>query len=221
MPFSAVICRSDESNSDLNELDSSDEEDVCDNNEGELSLDNSFIKLLESSIVEWTDAPSAAVYHDFTGPGSHTTKVDVYRRIAGDSPVAMFSAFVDDCFLDNIVVQTNRYACQCLDDPNRNKKLDDEDWLKNTFSLAELKQYFALTILMSRVKKATVSSYWSKRRSLETPIFKKIMSRNRYHLISRFLQRRDQTGRHIYRNCNILHIWCECFQKPCQSFSLV
>jgi hypothetical protein len=51
----------------------------------------------------------------------------------------------------------------------------------------EMKGYFSLVILMSQVQKSRVQLYWSKNKSIETPIYHETMSRDRFMLISRFL----------------------------------
>jgi hypothetical protein len=74
--------------------------------------------------------------------------------------------------------KTNDYAKKQLNNPNRKKKKDDEKWVETTED--EIKGYFALVILMSQVRKSRVQLYWSKNRCLETQIYSKTMSRERF-----------------------------------------
>ena len=46
-----------------------------------------------------------------------------------------------------------------------------------------MKVFFGLTVLMGIVKKPTFESYWSEEECIETPFFRKYMSRNRFQNI--------------------------------------
>jgi hypothetical protein len=72
-----------------------------------------------------------------------------------------------------------------LNNPDRKKLKDDNKWFDTTAD--EIRAYFALVILMSQVRKSRIQLYWSKNKCIDTPIFREIMSRKRFKLISRFL----------------------------------
>ncbi|GFX41740.1 piggyBac transposable element-derived protein 4 [Trichonephila clavipes] len=58
-------------------------------------------------------------------------------------------------------------------------------------SKEEMPVFIALIILQGIVKKPTNEQYWSKRHSISTPFFSKVMSYRRFNLIYRFLHFSD------------------------------
>ncbi|KAL3171906.1 hypothetical protein MRX96_013486 [Rhipicephalus microplus] len=50
-----------------------------------------------------------------------------------------------------------------------------------------MKAYFALCVLMSKVKKSSIQSYWSTRPVTSTSFFATVMSRHRFWALSRYL----------------------------------
>lgn len=79
--------------------------------------------------------------------------------------------------------------------------MQNSTWKKNKYNLkpqsrcrlwtdtddSEIKTYFGLLILQGVNPKPTESSYFTKRQSIETPFFSKVMSHRRFILISKFL----------------------------------
>jgi len=57
----------------------------------------------------------------------------------------------------------------------------------------ELRKFFGLTLLMGLVRKPFIATYWSQDPLYSAPIFGKIMSRNCYHLLLRFLHFNDNS----------------------------
>jgi hypothetical protein len=102
--------------------------------------------------------------------------------------IDFFNLLFDDSFWENIVQETNKYADQIRKDVNLKKALD-ESW--DPVDCNEIKVYFALCIIMTQVKKSKISMNWSKRAIIETPIFQKCMSRNRFTHITRVLHFSD------------------------------
>lgn len=62
----------------------------------------------------------------------------------------IFNLIFDDIFWNNIVTETNQYADQIRENPHRTREIDDAWFLVDS---TEMKRYFALTIIMSQVKK--------------------------------------------------------------------
>lgn len=114
---------------------------------------------------------------DFTGPGSIREEVS----FLGNSPIDFFYYFFDASLLENIVAETNLYQQQ-NPEPDRSKM---KAWIDLTVD--ELKKFLGLSILMGHVRKGNLNDYWSTDILLSTPIFGKIMPRNRYQQILRFL----------------------------------
>lgn len=136
--------------------------------------------------VEWTwqqkdNVPKIKSF--IANPGINKT---VLNRI-GEEPTVreMFEEFFDETFWRTLVTETNRFGQQIIDgEPSKKKKID-EKWTPVTVD--EMKAYFALSIIMSQVKKSKVSMNWSKRSIIETPIFSKTMPFRRFVAITRFL----------------------------------
>jgi len=85
-----------------------------------------------------------------------------------------------------VVDETNRYADQYLEE--HPEKADDSyvgRWTAVT--VQEMKLFFGLLILTGMVRKGSLSSYWSIEELISTPLFSKVMTRDRFLLIMRFL----------------------------------
>lgn len=102
-----------------------------------------------------------------------------------------FRIFMKDDLLELIVRETNLYAAEVQQvHPNCNKP---------NFSLKrftdidkdELMIYFSILFLMGIVKKPTLQSYWTSDHFLATPIFSRLMSRDRFLTIRRVIHFSD------------------------------
>lgn len=78
-----------------------------------------------------------------------------------------FNLFTED-IAECIILESNRFALQ-----RQEKKWKDLD-------LPEFYIFISITMLMSRNKKLSINEYWSKNVLLWSPIFGKLMSRDRY-----------------------------------------
>ena len=62
-------------------------------------------------------------------------------------------------------------------------------WKKLTeMDIEDLRQFLAVLLLQGGVKKSEQEYYWSKRQILSTPIFAKVMGKNRFLLLMKFHQ---------------------------------
>ncbi|XP_020296172.1 piggyBac transposable element-derived protein 4-like [Pseudomyrmex gracilis] len=114
---------------------------------------------------------------DFTGsPGIQST-----ITVPDDTPLCYFKIFFTLNLLEMITAQTNLYQEQNPEGPRKNMK----SW--EPLTVDELRIFLGTTINMGHVRKGAIQNYWSTDPLLETPIFKKIMHRNRYLQILRFL----------------------------------
>jgi hypothetical protein len=95
--------------------------------------------------------------------GRNPTPYDIYKIIFGDD------------FFQMIADETNRFAKQ------KHATKPDDKWFD--VSADEIKAFFAICILQSQVKKNTLRSYWSERKSTETPFFRTIMPFKRFEKI--------------------------------------
>nr|XP_034194807.1 piggyBac transposable element-derived protein 4-like [Osmia lignaria] len=124
----------------------------------------------------------------------------------------LFFVVFDENLWDIVVTQTNLYAEQIMD--NGRKRLDD-GWFSVTKD--QILAYFALCVLMSQVKKATIQMYWSKREVIETPVFGKVMPLKRFTQILRCLHFsnnvRDCNNDRLYKIRPIINYWNHKFDK--------
>lgn len=100
-----------------------------------------------------------------------------------------FRAFFNDATIDLIVTETNKYYQYVTNmfpfkDHSRVHK-----WIDTTPQ--ELYVFLALMLLMPLISKHNIADYWKNDPLIPTPIFPKFMSRDRFHLLTRFLHFAD------------------------------
>lgn len=134
--------------------------------------------------LEWTDAPEEVPaipeFRENVGPAVACS--------AEMSPLDYFLLFVDNHMLTSIVRETNRFAIQCL---TANGK-DPNSWLAVT--LEELKAFLGLIIAMSIHSLPSLRDYWKDDWVLGVPEFAKVMLRNRFLDINRYLHLNTKVG---------------------------
>ncbi|VDI26102.1 Hypothetical predicted protein [Mytilus galloprovincialis] len=109
-----------------------------------------------------------------TGP---TTVLDPDKE-----PVDFFSLLFTNAILQYIIQETDRYANKQIRDlPDENKS----PWITPT--VEEMKAFLGLCFLMGINVKPDIKSYWSTDVMLETPYFSKVMKRDRYMQIMRYI----------------------------------
>lgn len=84
--------------------------------------------------------------------------------------------FIGIDFFEHLVKESNRYHYQIMQKykiPSRAKKWTD-------ITVTEMRKFLGLIVLMGQVKKDVFYDYWSTDRSIETPFFSQVMSRNRF-----------------------------------------
>ncbi|GFS59507.1 piggyBac transposable element-derived protein 4 [Trichonephila clavipes] len=96
-----------------------------------------------------------------------------------------------EALIDNnlIVHETNRYAEQTIRSSIPCTHSRDKKW--DPTSKEEMHVFIALIIFQGIAKKPTNEQYWSKRHSISTPFFSKVMSYRRFNLIYPFLHFSD------------------------------
>lgn len=112
----------------------------------------------------WKPQNHTPIVHNFSGvSGVIANTQDLSRR-------EVFELFFNEELVRKIVSETNKYGAT------------NADFVPITDD--ELKVFIALNILMSLVPKPTIQSYWSKDKSIETPYFKNVITRNRFIYIA-------------------------------------
>ncbi|GFU16325.1 piggyBac transposable element-derived protein 4 [Trichonephila clavipes] len=96
-----------------------------------------------------------------------------------------FELFFDDQILRMIVQVTNRYAEQYIHKTVCKEGSRWKKWTKT--NVEELRLFFAVLLLQGVIKKPEQEHYWSKRQTLSTPTFAKVIGRNRFLLLMKFL----------------------------------
>ena len=94
--------------------------------------------------------------------------------------------YLTDKMFGLVVIETNRFANKFFLE-NLDKAANS--YLKNWTDLTvnELQVFIELVILMGIVHKPNINSYWSRDELYNTPIFLKVMPRDRFKVILRFL----------------------------------
>lgn len=81
--------------------------------------------------------------------------------------------FFDEKLLNILTAETNRYA-----DQTKNQRKMNFSW--QNVNNNEMYRFIAANILMGLVEKNAMRDYWSTRKSIATPFFSKIFSRDRF-----------------------------------------
>jgi hypothetical protein len=101
--------------------------------------------------------------------------------------------YLTDEILEVIVRETNLYAEQFQNDNSETIKQfsNVKNW--EGTNINEIKTYLAMVVLMGIVHKPRLNMYWSTDTILETPIFSKVMTRDKFLLLTKFIHFADNT----------------------------
>lgn len=97
-----------------------------------------------------------------------------------ESELQCFKYFFSDEMTELVIRETNNYAKTV----SRSQKW--EDLTKDEFS-----SFLGLCLIMGSIKKPAVSDYWTEDSIFQTPIFSRVMSRNRFQQITSMLHFND------------------------------
>lgn len=103
----------------------------------------------------------------------------IYEVFYNKTPIDIFKLFLTDEILTHIVVETNRYAEQCLAKPNKPKSRVRK-WIPT--NNLEIEKFLGVLLWMGLVKQPSLRSYWRKNPLYSNEI-SKILPRNRFELL--------------------------------------
>ncbi|XP_047116258.1 piggyBac transposable element-derived protein 4-like [Schistocerca piceifrons] len=107
--------------------------------------------------------------------------------------MSCFMCFVDDALRTMIAEQKNLYAEQFIaSHPNLAACSRVHSWQNTTCD--EVKTLIGMLVLQGILHKPDHKMYFSKRESVDTPFFKKVISEKQFHLLSKFLHFADNTS---------------------------
>ena len=120
--------------------------------------------------VDWASSPFTPEIPDFEGnPGPIIPPKNIPREYVEE--------FLDEDFLQLIVIETNRYARQFLSKNDTSTSSQDNKW--TPVSAIDVRNYFCLSILMGINSLPTIQDYWSQNILYKNPVYNAVMSRNR------------------------------------------
>lgn len=103
-------------------------------------------------------------------------------------PIDFFQLFVTDDLFRHLVFQTNLYGDQYIASKGENlaRYALGRDWRNEHTSVEEMKVFVGLLLLMGIIRKPTIAMYWSKDPLYDTPLFRNVMTRNRFQTLQKF-----------------------------------
>ncbi|KAL4125843.1 hypothetical protein QTP88_010083 [Uroleucon formosanum] len=118
----------------------------------------------------------------YTNSGVQKHEFNLHKN---SSILEFFDAFVLEFLIGKVAFETNIYAQQFLQHNVILEHSRSKAW--NDVNIGKLYVFIATTFLMARNKKLDMKDNWSNDPLLHTPIFGKIMSRDRYLLILKII----------------------------------
>lgn len=151
-----------------------------DNNDDEAS--NNDVTQIINEVV-WDNVKGNLKNFNFTGL-TGITQDAIDSLDSSENSLDFFLLFMDDEVLDLIVMETNRYAEQCIIDCITNENVSDSMRLMKWVDTdkEEIKKFVGLIIWMGLDKKPAMKDYWSQS-ILYNSLANKTMPRNRFELL--------------------------------------
>ena len=140
----------------------------------------------------WSDVEEG----NFTPTDIPFQGVEAINGILPENPTALdyFKLYFTDTLIELIVTETNRYAQQFIEKERNSLKRYSivHQWVPTTPD--EISALLGILTLMRIIYKPRVAMYWSSDELLCTPIFKSLMTRDRFLLLVKFLHFADNTN---------------------------
>lgn len=138
---------------------------------------------------DWLDARNpnrTKIQHSFDMFQEHHGLRDEYFAALIDASIIDFyKVFVNDTIIELIVEQTNLYAMQTVLTVDTRPSSRIHDWEPVTAD--EIWKFLGMVIYMGIVRLPTIADYWSTDPFFKNEIASKIMSRNRFQMILKFI----------------------------------
>lgn len=110
-------------------------------------------------------------------------------------PIDFVQLFVTDDFVNHLVTQTNLYGDQYVDShPDMRPHALGRKWKEEHTDSREMKLFLGLVLLMGIIRKPTVASYWTRDVLYDTPLFRAVLSRNRFQTLQKFFHFNDSSN---------------------------
>nr|CAH7735314.1 unnamed protein product [Callosobruchus chinensis] len=135
--------------------------------------------------VSWVENGIPRPPFPFTDTSGPQVVIDV------EDPVGIFELFFDENLIELITEETNRYANQYI--IHHQAKLKPKSRVRKWKITCsnEIRTFIGLTILQGICSKPSYEMYFTRRESIETPFFCKIMRESRFRLLHKFLHFAD------------------------------
>ncbi|XP_071051388.1 piggyBac transposable element-derived protein 4-like [Onthophagus taurus] len=145
--------------------------------------------------------------HDFEESNS-----GIQNKNITDTSTALkiFLEFMNEEIINKIVLESNNYYQQTIE-----KDINMKQNMRN-LGPDEFMCFLGIVLLMSRVKKLEIHEYWSTNTLIETPMFAKVMKRDRFKLIKRILHFRnnnEQSSDRVRKISSMTTVLKEIFPK--------
>lgn len=117
-------------------------------------------------------------------------KPELKKDLEEAEPLEFFQVFVTDDIIEYIVDETNRYATQEINSRKNKKPKARENAWKPT-NAEEMKKFLGILLYMGLKVVPKISFYWSTDIFYKNCVIPKVMSRNRFELLLKFLHFSD------------------------------
>ena len=132
----------------------------------------------------------------------------------------IFESFIDGEIIELIVNETNKYADNYIDEKRRSGKMRRKSrdllWKEST-NPGEVRIVLGIVILQGIVQKPNIDYYHSTNPLIHTPIFGKIISRDRLKLILKYLyfSSLERNDNPLYKIRTLLNLFVARFKSNC------
>ena len=134
----------------------------------------------------WTSGPHIPIVYEFD---EFQSGVTTNNLTANSRELCFFEHFLNLEIMNEIVIETNKFYLFKKSQTSHRPKSRIHKWINTT--VPEMYIFFAVSMLITRNKHMTIEEHWSTHPYLENPIFRKIMSRDRYQLLLQMLHFSD------------------------------